>query len=70
MKSDTADVGGHEVQQVRSVEGGTMEVLDKEEIKVTSKGVVVDHGLQRTLKQRHLQMIALGGVVGSVPLDH
>lgn len=26
--------------------------------------VVVDHGLQRSLKQRHLQMIALGGVVG------
>lgn len=27
-------------------------------------GVVVDQGLHRALKQRHLQMIALGGVVG------
>lgn len=26
--------------------------------------VVVDNGLQRSLKQRHLQMIGLGGVVG------
>jgi amino acid permease len=29
-----------------------------------ANGVVIDHGLQRSLKQRHLQMIALGGVVG------
>jgi amino acid transporter len=29
-------------------------------------GVVVDQGLHRALKQRHLQMIALGGVVGYV----
>lgn len=28
------------------------------------EGVVVDQGLHRALKQRHLQMIALGGVVG------
>ncbi|RAO71321.1 uncharacterized protein BHQ10_007333 [Talaromyces amestolkiae] len=28
-------------------------------------GVVVDQGLHRALKQRHLQMIALGGVVGA-----
>lgn len=31
-----------------------------------SNGNVIDDGLQRGLKSRHLQMIAFGGVVGSV----
>jgi amino acid transporter len=31
---------------------------------VASNGNVIDDGLQRGLKGRHLQMIALGGVVG------
>lgn len=33
---------------------------------VTSHGHVVDHGLHRALKARHLQMISLGGVIGYV----
>ncbi|KAJ5160722.1 amino acid permease [Penicillium canariense] len=36
------------------------EILD-----VGSPTVAVDHGLQRALSERHLQMIALGGVVGA-----
>lgn len=31
---------------------------------VSSNGNVIDDGLQRGLKSRHLQMIAFGGVVG------
>ncbi len=38
----------------------------KEDIDVGTNGLVVDHGLHRSLKERHLQMIALGGVVGYV----
>ena len=38
---------------------------DKNEgLTVSAEGAVVDHGLHRELKQRHLQMIALGGVIG------
>ena len=36
----------------------------KEGIDVGTDGVVRDQGLHRTLKERHMQMIALGGVVG------
>lgn len=36
------------------------------EVLQTSHGHIVDHGLHRGLKQRHLQMIALGGVVGYI----
>lgn len=37
---------------------------------LTSNGNVLDDGLQRGLKGRHLQMIALGGVVGfELPLS-
>lgn len=43
-------------------------VDDKEQLTVDSQGTVVDHGLHRQLKQRHMQMIALGGVIGSVSL--
>ena len=40
-------------------------VSDKtEELNVTADGTIVDHGLHRALKRRHLQMIALGGVIG------
>ena len=35
-----------------------------DELTVTADGTVVDHGLHRALKRRHLQMIALGGVIG------
>lgn len=35
-------------------------------VQIGNDGVIVDHGLHRKLKQRHLQMIALGGVVGCV----
>ena len=38
----------------------------KETFIIGTDGAVVDHGLHRALKQRHLQMIALGGVVGCV----
>lgn len=34
------------------------------ESNITVNGNVIDEGLQRGLKSRHLQMIALGGVVG------
>lgn len=47
-----------------SVDGGAVEVLDG-----GSHTMAVDHGLHRALKQRHLQMIALGGVVGYVFSD-
>jgi amino acid permease len=39
-------------------------ISDKEQLKIAADGTVVDHGLHRALKQRHLQMIALGGVIG------
>jgi amino acid permease len=35
-----------------------------EELDVTANGTIVDHGLHRALKRRHLEMIALGGVIG------
>ncbi len=35
---------------------------------IASNGNIMDDGLQRGLKGRHLQMIALGGVVGYVVL--
>lgn len=35
-----------------------------DELNVTADGTVIDHGLHRALKRRHLQMIALGGVIG------
>ncbi|KAJ9502560.1 hypothetical protein LTR99_007626 [Exophiala xenobiotica] len=40
-------------------------ISDKEQLKIAADGTVVDHGLHRALKQRHLQMIALGGVIGA-----
>jgi amino acid permease len=40
------------------------EVDSKEQLQVTAGGTVVDHGLHRQLKQRHMQMISLGGVIG------
>lgn len=46
-------------------------VTDKaEELNVIADGTIVDHGLHRALKQRHLQMIALGGVIGFVLSNH
>ncbi|EXJ81463.1 hypothetical protein A1O3_07755 [Capronia epimyces CBS 606.96] len=63
MKSEvTPDVG---VQETASVQDGTTVGIEKEQIQVNADGTVVDHGLHRSLKQRHLQMIALGGVVGA-----
>jgi hypothetical protein len=52
--------------EVRSASFGeeTMSVDKTDGIDITDKGVVVDHGLHRSLKQRHMHMIALGGVVG------
>ncbi len=38
----------------------------KDGVDISAGGVVVDHGLHRSLKERHMQMIALGGVVGYV----
>ncbi|KAI1777508.1 amino acid permease/ SLC12A domain-containing protein [Hypoxylon cercidicola] len=35
------------------------------DIALASNGNIIDHGLQRGLKNRHLQMIAFGGVVGA-----
>ncbi len=42
----------------------------KDGVGISAGGVVVDHGLHRSLKERHLQMIALGGVVGYVSPIH
>jgi hypothetical protein len=49
-----------------SVKNDDIEVVQKEAVNIGADGAVVDHGLHRALKQRHLQMIALGGVVGFV----
>ncbi|KAF7542034.1 hypothetical protein G7054_g149 [Neopestalotiopsis clavispora] len=38
---------------------------ESNEITTTANGNVMDNGLQRGLKNRHLQMISLGGVVGA-----
>ncbi len=35
-----------------------------DDLNVTANGTVIDHGLHRALKRRHLEMIALGGVIG------
>jgi amino acid transporter len=49
-------------------EGNETVVVDAEvgELAETSGGRTLDDGLHRGLKNRHLQMIALGGVVGCV----
>ncbi|KAK3054313.1 hypothetical protein LTR09_004581 [Extremus antarcticus] len=41
------------------------EIDSKEHLTVTATGTIVDHGLHRQLKQRHMQMISLGGVIGA-----
>ncbi|KAK5172115.1 uncharacterized protein LTR77_003753 [Saxophila tyrrhenica] len=49
-------------------EGSAMEPTEvdtKEHLAVTSHGTVVDHGLHRQLKSRHMRMISLGGVIGA-----
>lgn len=51
-----------EVNVGPSVTRGSIDKTDG--IEIGNNGVVVDHGLHRALKQRHLQMIALGGVIG------
>jgi amino acid transporter len=55
------------VKHASSIEPTEMD--SKEHLEVTAGGTVVDHGLHRQLKQRHMQMIALGGVIGYVSLD-
>ena len=53
----------------RTSASGTVEVDSKEHLAVTAEGTVVDHGLHRSLKQRHMQMISLGGVIGYVTVQ-
>lgn len=53
-----------EVKQSNTVHSEVIE--GKEKLVVTAGGTVIDHGLHRALKQRHMQMIALGGVIGCV----
>lgn len=60
MRSDLA------VNNVSTVHEEVVTPEKMEDIQITADGTVVDHGLHRALKQRHLQMIALGGVIGSV----
>ena len=60
--SDEVGVSHNEVPSKHAVLIGEK----TEEINLTADGIVVDHGLHRALKQRHLQMIALGGVIGLV----
>lgn len=57
-KGDIAEVNVGDDHPTR----GSMDKTDG--IEIGTNGVVVDHGLHRALKQRHLQMIALGGVIG------
>lgn len=47
-----------------SFSAGSAEVATGNVQTVSSNGNVLDDGLQRGLKSRHLQMIAFGGVVG------
>ncbi len=53
-----------EIAQISSVGEDGIGIGDKEDLRLAADGTVVDHGLHRALKQRHLQMIALGGVIG------
>lgn len=52
------------ISHVSSVEDEGLGSDKNEGLAVSAEGVVIDHGLHRALKQRHLQMIALGGVIG------
>ena len=54
---------GDEVKHASSVVETTDMDL-KRDLTVTAGGTVVDKGLHRQLKQRHMQMISLGGVIG------
>ena len=64
MAGDEAVIG-----RVDSIDESALGSEKSEGITVGTDGVVVDHGLHRALKRRHLQMIALGGVIGYVPLS-
>jgi hypothetical protein len=61
---------GNDEMEVKSAsladEGMSPEKMDG--LDVTANGVVIDHGLHRALKQRHMHMIALGGVIGYGPV--
>lgn len=53
--------------EVKTVEPVVAVAHDGGEAKVipaAANGNILDDGLQRGLKKRHLQMIALGGVIG------
>lgn len=52
-----------------SAKNDDTEVMQKEAVNVGADGAVVDHGLHRALRQRHLQVIALGGVIGYASLS-
>ena len=64
----TFEMAGDEavVSHLSSAEDNVVGSDKNEGVTVSAEGVVVDHGLHRALKQRHLQMIALGGVIGYV----
>lgn len=51
------------ISQVR--EAGKEEEQEGECLPIATNGNIIDDGLQRGLKSRHLQMISLGGVVGA-----
>ena len=55
-----------EQDAVRVPTGGdnSIEESKVEAIELGNDGVVIDRGLHRALKGRHLQMMALGGVIG------
>lgn len=60
--------GPDDLGVVQSEDAGKHEIVSvsekTHELNVTADGTVIDHGLHRALKRRHLEMIALGGVIG------
>lgn len=61
----TRDIMGEEQDVVRvPTADNSIEETKADAIELSSDGVVIDRGLHRALKGRHLQMMALGGVIG------
>lgn len=59
MKKETA-----ETRFVEPVVAAAHDAGERKAIPAAANGNILDNGLQRGLKGRHLQMIALGGVIG------
>ncbi|KAI0438211.1 amino acid permease/ SLC12A domain-containing protein [Xylaria telfairii] len=64
LSSDGANVGTRSASPLK-VDDVTVTSEEASATAVADNGNVIDDGLQRGLKNRHLQMIAFGGVVGA-----